>query len=273
MERFGLSQRRACQLVTVSRTVFSYQPKISVLNEKIRGRMKEIADRFRRYGHWRIYVLLRREGFGVNHKRTERLYRQEGLSLRIRRRKKLAAVARVALPEPERPYQRWAMDFVQDSLWNGRRFRALTLVDIFTKECVAIEVDTSLNGQRVVRVLERLFERRGIRPESIRVDNGPEFISKTLDEWAYRSKVNLDFIRPGKPVENAYAESFNGKLRDECLNQNYFLTLSEAKEVIEGWRAEYNTFRPHSSLDDQTPDEFLRKFIKNNAPELQSSVA
>lgn len=236
-------------------------------------RLKELADKFRRYGHWRLYVLLRREGFQVNHKRTERLYRQECLSLRVRKRKKLASVARIALPEPERPNERWAMDFIHDALWAGRRFRALTLVDIFTKECLAIEVDTSLNGQRVVRVLQRITEQRGFLPNSIRVDNGPEFISKTLDEWAYRTGVRLDFIRPGKPVENAHAESFNGKLRDECLNQNYFLNLEQAKEVIETWRLEYNTVRPHSSLNDLTPVDFIKQFEENLTPGLQSSLA
>lgn len=184
--------------------------------------MKELAERYRRYGHWRLHVVLKREGFCVNHKRTERIYRSEGLSLRIRKRKKLASVARVLTPEATRPNQMWAMDFVQDSLWGGRRFRALNIVDTFTKECPVIEVDTSLTGQRVVRVLEWLAEVRGL-PEAIRVDNGPEFISKAMDEWAYRRNVKLDFIRPGKPVENCYVESFNGKLREECLNENYFV--------------------------------------------------
>lgn len=260
-------------MVSASRTIFSYRPRLCELNEQIRSRMKELAEKFRRYGHWRIYVLLRREGFQVNHKRTERLYRREGLSLRVRKRKKLASITRTRLPEPQKPNERWAMDFVHDALWVGRRFRALTLVDIFTKESLAIEVDTSLNGQRVVRVLQRIAEQRGFLPDSIRVDNGPEFISKTLDEWAYRTGVKLDFIRPGKPVENAFAESFNGKLRDECLNQNYFLNLAQAKEVIEAWRLEYNTVRPHSSLNDLTPADFAKQFETNFSPEPQSTLA
>ena len=155
------------------------------------------------------------------------------------------------------------MDFVHDSLWSGRRFRCLTLVDTFTKNSLVIEVDTSLNGVRVVRVLEGLSKLQGL-PESIRVDNGPEFISKALDEWAYRRGVKLDFIRPGKPTDNSYVESFNGKFRYECLNQNYFLDLREAKGVIEDWRIQFNTVRPHDSLGDLTPDEFMRQYEQQN---------
>ena len=257
VERFGLSQRRAGSLVSVSRTVFTYTPRENELNDSLRNRIKELAGKYRRYGHWRLYVILRREGFRVNHKRTERIYRSERLSLRIRKKKKLASMARVATPEVVHANQIWAMDFVSDSLWTGRKFRSLTLVDTYTKESLAIEVDTSLSGQRVVRVLERLSEINGL-PEFIRVDNGPEFISKALDEWAYRNQVKLDFIRPGKPTENAYIESFNGKFRDECLNENYFSDLTEAREVIERWRVEYNTYRPHSSLNDLTPEVFRK---------------
>lgn len=237
--------------------------------------MKELAGRLRRYGHWRLYVILRREGFQVNHKRTERIYRSEKLSLRIRKTKKFASVTRVPLPEAVRSNQIWAMDFVSDSLWTGRKFRSLTMVDTYTKQCLGIEVDTSLTGQRVVRVLERLTEIQGF-PEFIRVDNGPEFISKALDEWAYRNQVKLDFIRPGKPTENGHIESFNGKFRDECLNENYFVDLKEAKEIIENWRTEYNTYRPHSSLNDLTPEEFAKKdreTLTQNYQELYLSVA
>lgn len=254
-------------LVKGSRTFFSYKPKSNELNEKIKNRMKELADKHRRYGHHRLYVLLRREGFMVNYKRTERIYKLENLKLRIRRRKKLASVTRIDLPQPTKPNEHWAMDFLQGSFWNSRRFKTLTVVDVFSKECPVIEVDTSLTGQRVVRVLESLAENRGM-PEAITVDNGPEFISNVLDEWAYRRKIKLDFITPGRPVENPYVESFNGKFRDECINQNYFLNLQEAKENIENWRIEYNTFRPHSSLKDLTPQEFLNKYyLTTQTPE------
>ena len=172
--------------------------------------------------------------------------------------------------------ERWSMDFIQDSLWNGRKFRALTIVDVFSKECPAIEADTSLNGARVVRVLEQLAEYRGL-PEVITMDNGPEFAGKALDAWAYRRHVKLHFIEPGKPVQNAFAESFNGRLRDECLNEHWFMTLEEAKIRIEDWRIDYNEVRPHSSLDNLTPAEYANQFnIKQetkNTELLNCSVA
>jgi putative transposase len=192
----------------------------------------------------------------VNHKRTERIYKEEGLALRRKRRRKGTAGTRVIIPAPERPNQKWSMDFVSDSVVTGRRFRALTIVDDYSRECPAIEVDTSLGGARVVNVLERLAEMRGL-PEVITVDNGPEFAGKVLDEWAYRKGVKLSFIRSGKPIENAFAESFNGRLRDECLNDNWFLSIRHAREVIEAWRKDYNSVRPHSSLGGLAPREFM----------------
>ena len=161
----------------------------------------------------------------------------------------------MVIPAPERPNQKWSMDFVTDSIVTGRRFRALAIVDDYSRECPAIEVDTSMGGARVVSVLERLADIRGL-PEVITVDNGPEFAGKTLDEWAYRRGVKLNFIRPGKPIENAYAESFNGRFREECLNTNWFMNLKDAREVIEDWRRDYNEVRPHSSLNDRTPKEY-----------------
>jgi putative transposase len=259
IEHHGLSQRRACDLVEVSRTVMHYRHRTSGLNARLRQRLIELSGKHHRYGHIRLYILIRREGFMVNHKRTERIYRSEGLSLRIRRRRKFAAVVRNPLPEAMKPNERWAMDFISDSLWSGRKFRTLSIVDTYSRECLNVEVDTSLPGHRVVKVLDRLTDIKGL-PESIRMDNGPEFISKVLDEWAFRNGVTLDFIRPGKPTENSYAESFHGRFRDECLNENYFLDLQEAKDVIGSWRIEYNTFRPHSSLDYRTPEEFLKQY-------------
>lgn len=263
IERHGFSQRRACSLVSVSRTVMHYDPKPNDLNDRLRQRLKDLAEKHRRYGHIRLYVLIRREGLVVNHKRTERIYRSEGLSLRIRRRRKFAAVVRSPLPSATRPNERWAMDFIHDSLWCGRKFRTLSVVDTYTRECMTVEADTSLPGYRAVRILERLVDLKGL-PDSIRVDNGPEFISKVLDEWAYRNGVKLDFIRPGKPTENAYVESFHGRFRDEFLNENYFSDMQEAKNKIEEWRIEYNTFRPHSSLDYKTPEEFLKQCEQEN---------
>lgn len=226
----------------------------------LRKRMRELAEQRKRFGSPRLHVLLRREGFVINHKRTERIYREEGLALRRKRRRKGAAGARVTLPAAERPNQHWSMDFVSDSIVTGRRFRALTVVDNFSRECPAIEVDTSLGGARVVTVLDRLSEARGT-PEVITVDNGPEFLGKALDEWAYRKGVKLNFIRPGKPIENAYAESFNGRLRDECLNTNWFVSLRQAKGIIESWREDYNHVRPHSSLNNLTPVEYANAAV------------
>jgi putative transposase len=164
---------------------------------------------------------------------------------------------RKPLPNPSAVNRSWSMDFVTDGLCNGRKLRCLTIVDDYSRECPAIEVDTSINGRRVVAVLDRLADVRGL-PLSITVDHGPEFEGQVLDEWAYRRGVTLNFIRPGKPVENAYIESFNGRFRDECLNEHWFLTMAHAREVIETWRIEYNTERPHSSLGDVPPEEFAR---------------
>ena len=217
--------------------------------------MRELADVRRRFGCRRLHVLLKREHLVVNHKRTERIYKEENLSLRIRRRKKTASHGRVAIKEAEGVNELWAMDFLQDSLFDGRRTRVLAIIDMFTRECLRLEVDTSIKGQRVVTALSQTASMRGL-PENIIVDNGPEFISNVLDAWAYERGVKLHFIRPGKPVDNAYMESFNGKFRDECLNQNWFMSLGHARQVIEEWRVDYNMVRPHSSLDDMTPIEF-----------------
>lgn len=270
MARFGLSRRRACLLVSVSRTVFSYQPRLSELNEKIRQRLKELAARYRRFGAWKFHKILRREGLAINHKRVERIYREEGLSLRVRKRKKLKAVSRVPLSRPVRVNQQWSMDFIHDKLWEGRKFRSLSIVDTFTHECIALEVDTSLGGERVKRVLERLASERGL-PEAITVDNGPEFISQVMDEWAYRRRVKLDFIRPGKPTDNPFVESFHDKFRDECLDDHYFSTLFEARSIIENWRIEFNTFRPHRTLKGLTPEEFSQQ--QNQAQKLNLQPA
>ena len=193
----------------------------------------------------------------INHKRTERLYREEGLSLRLKKRKRRPAALRLPLDRPQRPNQRWSMDFVHDKLFNGRKFRILTVVDDFSRECPLIEVDTSLGGYRVARALDQLIAQRG-KPQVITVDNGPEFAGKALDAWAFGHGIKLNFIRPGKPVENCYIESFNGRLRDECLNQSWFTSLFEARQQIESWRVDYNEVRPHSSLGDLTPTEFAR---------------
>ena len=202
-----------------------------------------------------MYLRLRREGWQVNRKRVYRLYRDAGLAVRRRKRKRIGFFERRPLPKPMSANVSWSMDFVADGLIGGRRLRCLTIVDDCTRECLAIEVDTSITGLRVQGVLERLADSRGL-PASITVDNGPEFDGQVMDKWAYRRGVHLSFIRPGKPNENAYIESFNGKFRDECLNEHWFLSLAHARSIIEAWRLEYNTERPHSSLGNRTPEEF-----------------
>ena len=255
MTCLGRSIRKACLFVGLPRASYDYKP-VKDRDDELREKIRELAHQRRRFGCPRIHLLLRREGLVVNHKRTERIYREEGLSLRKRRRKKTAAINRVILPAPERPDERWSMDFVTDSIVTGRRFRALVIVDDYSRECPVIEVDTSLGGARVVSVLERLAEIRGL-PEVITIDNGPEFAGKVLDEWAYLRGVKLNFIRPGKPIENAYAESFIGRLRDECLNENWFISLKHARGIIESWRIDYNEGRPHTSLGGLTPREYV----------------
>jgi putative transposase len=241
-------------LVNISVSAYRYRPKTDN-DETLRHRLRELAGQRKRFGSPRLHIMLKRENLVVNHKRTERIYREEGLALRRKRRRKGAAGVRAVIPAAVRPNEQWSMDFVSDSTVTGRRFRALTIIDNYSRECPAIEVDTSLGGARIVNVLERLSETRGL-PEVITIDNGPEFAGKALDAWAYRKSIKLNFITPGKPVENAYAESFNGRLRDECLNTNWFMNLKHAKNVIEDWRKDYNEVRPHSSLKNMTPMEY-----------------
>jgi putative transposase len=264
-EVFQFSERRACVIVGLCRSSCRYQAKPNN-DAEIRSRLRELAEQRRKFGSPRLHTLLLREGRVINHKRTERLYKEEGLSLRLKKRKKRISHLRVVMDRPERINQHWSMDFVSDSLYNGRRFRVFTIVDDFSRECPALEVDHSLPGQRVTRVLDRIAMTRGL-PEVITLDNGPEFISKALDLWAYENSGKLRFIQPGKPVQNAFIESFNGKFRDECLNDNVFVSLHSAQKIIEIWRQDYNLERPHSSLNDLTPNEFARTFEKEQKTE------
>jgi putative transposase len=254
-ETRSTSLRRACRVVGLSTATWRYRPRLSAANEKLLGQLHTHAAQRSRFGYRRLHVLIAREGTAVNHKRLYRLYRQAGLQVRRRRRKRLTRGERVPLPVPTGRGERWSMDFTLDTLADGRAFRTLNIVDDYTRECVAIEVDRSLPGLRVTRVLERLRSAVGL-PSSIVLDNGPEFAGRTLEAWAYANKLTLSFIRPGKPIENAYIESFNGKFRDECLNEHWFVSLADAQAQIEAWRVDYNTVRPHSALDDQTPHQF-----------------
>jgi putative transposase len=261
MEHFHLSQRRACQLVRLQRCSWSYRHRRGD-DGPVRERLRQLAQEHPRWGYRFLHTLLRREGECINHKRVLRLYRAEGLKLRAKRRKKVVSVQRVKPPETTDINQKWSMDFVSDTLSCGRRFRALNIIDCHSRECLAMEVDTSLSGERVVRVLETLREARGL-PQTIQTDNGPEFTGHQLDTWAYRNRVRLFFIEPGKPVQNGHIESFNGKLRNECLNLEWFTSLHEARQILEQWRLQYNSFRPHTSLNNLPPEIWQQKQAGN----------
>lgn len=230
----------------------------------LRDRLKELATQYNRYGYLRLHVFLQHEGLVINRKKTYRLYKEEKLQVRRRNKKrKRHNCQRISLRTPEARNIRWSMDFVSDSLMSFRRFRVLNIVDDFSKESIAQLVDTSIGGKRVARLLDDLIDFHG-KPESIVVDNGSEFTSRAMFEWSQRTGIRLDFIEPGKPMQNAFVESFNGKFRDECLNEHWFSSLNHAREVIEDWREEYNEIRPHSSLGYLSPNQFVRKYCNEN---------
>ncbi|MEM9686623.1 MAG: IS3 family transposase [Bacteroidota bacterium] len=261
---YAISITRCCSLVLLHKSVFYYKA-------KDRGdqllRMSEIAATRVRYGFWRIYILLRREGFMDNHKRVYRVYCEQGLNLRSKRprRSRCATHRQPKTGDSSTLHECWSMDFVSDQLYDGRRFRMLTVVDTYSRKCLAITPGQSLKGDNVVAVMKRLIFEQGQAPKRIKVDNGSEFISKALDKWAYEHDVELDFSRPGKPTDNAFIERFNGSLRDECLNTNWFLSIEDAREKLEVWREDYNNFRPHSSLGGMPPNEYIQ--IRKNSPD------
>ncbi len=254
IKEYRVSVRRACNVVLLHRSGWYYASKARD-SSVIRKRINEIAQVRIRYGYWRIFILLRREGWLDNHKRVYRIYKEEGLNLRSKRPKRnKAASHRLERLQLAGINECWSMDFVADQLFDGKKFRALTVVDNFSRMCLSIHIGKSLKGEDVVAVMERFKQEQGT-PKRIQVDNGSEFISKALDKWAYENKVTLDFSRPGKPTDNAFIESFNGSFRDECLNVNWFLSMEDAQDKIERWRKEYNHYRPHSSLADSTPEQ------------------
>ena len=253
MERHGLSQRHACRLVGLDRSTLRYQRKRTD-DTAVRQRLRDLAAERRRFGYRRLGWMLAREGHAMNHKKLYRLYREEQLMVRRRRGRKRALGTRAPMTMPDAINQRWSLDFVADALSDGRRFRILCIVDDFSRECLATVVDTSLGGVRVVRELERLATERAL-PQIVVSDNGTELTSGAVLRWA-TGRLRWHYIEPGKPVQNAFVESFNSKLRDECLNEHVFLTLAEARKTIEAWRLDYNHCRPHSSLGALTPTEF-----------------
>jgi putative transposase len=248
---YRLSQRRAAGLIPVHNGTLRYRSTRD-RQDALRQRLRELAAVRVRFGYRRLTVLLKREGWRVNAKRIYRLYELEGLAVRTKPRKKLASRVRVPLPAATRPNERWSMDFVSARLADGRWFRTLTVLDLYTRESLTLVAERSLTGVKVAAALSRVLADRAA-PQAITVDNGGEFVSRAMDAWAYAHDVRLDFIRPGKPVENAFIESFNGRLRDECLNAHVFATTIEAQRVLDAWRHDYNHVRPHSSLQDRTP--------------------
>lgn len=255
-QALGVSERRACRAIGVCRASHRYSA-TRVDPPALVSDLLQLARDKPRYGYRFLQRKLRQKGHRYNHKRIFRLYREHGLAVRIRRRRRSAASPRTMPPRPTATGQQWAMDFVSDHLSSGRRIRALTIVDEFSRRCPGILVETSISGERIGRYLDELAAVDGL-PSTIVVDNGPEFISNALDKWAYQRGVKLHFIKPGTPTQNAFIESFNGSFRNECLNANWFDSLDHAREVIEAWRVDYNHDRPHSSLGDLTPIEYER---------------
>jgi putative transposase len=276
INRYGASMRKACAAIQLSRAVYLYQSGARDHTALVM-RMKDIARTRVHYGYRRVHVMLKREGFKDNHKRVYRLYKEQGLTLRHKRPKRnKAAQLRQPKSLAQSINQIWSMDFVADNLFDGRKLRMLTVVDCYTRESLAIHVGQSLTGDDVVGVLEAIVRERG-QPQTIKTDNGSEFISKVMDKWAYERGVELDFSRPGKPTDNAVVESFNGRLRQECLNEHWFMSLADAQDKIEAWRRFYNEARPHSALDWMTPTEFARHtglkpgVSSNQEPEILTS--
>ena len=259
-QQHSYPQRRACRLVSCNRNSARH---VSACGDDglLREALRQLAEKEPAWGYRLLHGRLRLEGRIINHKKTLRLYRDEKLGLRPKHKRKLKCEKRGAAQPVTAPNQRWQMDFIHDRLSDGRSFRTLNLTEAFTRQCLGQEVDTSLTAQRVVRVLEAVKQKQGV-PQVIRVDNGSEFRSKALDVWAYQNNVKLDFIEPGKPTQNGQIESFNGRFRAECLDQEWFSSLQQAREIIEAWRISYNSHRPHSSLGYVPPDTWAKNYYR-----------
>jgi putative transposase len=256
---FEMSERRACRGIGTDRTSVRYQA-IRPDDEELRERLKALAQERRRFGYRRLHILLRREGHAINRKRVQRLYREERLTVRRRGGRKRAMGTRRPIATPLAPNQRWSLDFVSDQLTDARRFRILAVVDDCTRECLALVADTSISGRRVARELDDIIRRRGRRPDAIVSDNGTELTSNTILNWADETGVGWHYIAPGKPQQNGFIESFNGRLRDELLNETLFRSLPHARAALEAWRYDYNEKRPHSKLGWMTPRAYANAF-------------
>ncbi len=256
-EEFRASERRVCGLIGVPRTTYRYQSCRD--DSQLRERLLALARERPRFGYRRLHILLEREAIKVNHKKVQRLYRELGLTVKRTRRKRLERALR---PRPvlTAPNQEWSIDFASDVTAGSQRIRVLSVIDSFTKQSLALEVDTSFPSRRMTRVLDRAIGRYG-KPQAIRCDNGPELTSRHFLAWAIENKIDILHIRPGKPTENAYVESFHGRLRDECLNVSWFWNLFDARRKISAWQLDYNSQRPHSSLGYQTPEDFIQQWL------------
>lgn len=255
------NQKRACALAGIDPRVYRRAPKRPE-DTKLRGRLKELSSERRRFGYRRLHILLKREGWNVNWKKLYRIYREEGLTVRKRGGRKRALGTRTPMAIPQGPNQRWSLDFVSDSLSCGRRFRILNVIDDFSRECLAAVVDTSLSGERVARELDRIADMRGY-PCLVVSDNGTELTSNAILKWQEDRKVDWHYIAPGKPMQNGFVESFNGRMRDECLNEHLFDSLPHARNLVAAWRIDFNHHRPHSSLAGMTPAEYVNRSKKD----------
>ncbi|ELY2043108.1 IS3 family transposase [Enterobacter ludwigii] len=267
----GLSQRRACRLTGLSLSTCRYDAQRPAADAHLSGRITELALERRRFGYLRIWQLLRREGLHVNHKRVYRIYHLNGLSVKRRRRRKGLATERFPLLRPDAPNLTWSMDFVIDALANGRRIKCPTCVDDFTKECLTITAAFGISGVQVTRILDSIALFRGY-PATIRTDQGPEFTCRALDQWAFEHGVELRLIQPGKPTQNGFIESFNGRFRDECLNEHWFSDILHARKTINDWRQDYNECRPHLALNYQTPSEFAARWRNGKCEGKQTDI-
>lgn len=270
----GISERRAIRFTGFPRSTIRYRSRREP-QEELRERIRALAGERPRWGYRRIHTLLRREAWAVNRKRVQRLYREEGLAVRRKGKRRRSQVPRPIREPLGQPNKRWSLDFASDTLSNGRTFRCLTVLDEFSRECLAIHDSHSIPAVRVIEVLERLREERGL-PEIIITDNGSEFTSRAFDAWTYARGIKIEYIQPGKPVQNCFVESFIGSFRDECLNLHWFISSTDARRTIELWRQDYNRVRPHSSLGDLTPEEFVKKnqslAEQNLVPKISSKV-
>ena len=270
VDTYGLSQRRACGLLLQPRSTQRYElsPKD---DESLRVLLRELAGARPRYGYRRMLVLVRRRGVLIGERRLRRVYREEGLALRTKSRRKRASQLRVPRPQPQTPNEVWCMDFMHDSLRDGTGFRIFNVVDVFSRQCLASTARRSFRARDVTAILESLVRKHG-RPAAITCDNGTEFTSRHFDAWAYDTGISIDFIAPGKPIQNSFAESFNGRMRDECLRVQWFASLPHARSTLRAWVRDYNEVRPHSSLDNLTPLAYLAKMTGTSASKLADDM-